>query len=199
MGHPPLLYTPSGLLKVVFSLRVVMPTNNNENPPGHPPAMKRLSRNYWRLAWVLLTNSVVISLFLSGPIRAHREQELLYQVMRTAAPPFSYVHEFFSDPWRPIIVATLLIGIIAELSGTILSPIINLGPYVVWLIMFLWEAVRVASGATPSEVSPGVIMVLIVIPLAVVVAVDLMFYVIAFRRRQGGWPTRILSSPVKDH
>jgi hypothetical protein len=63
---------------------------------------------------VLLTNGVVIILFLSGPIRAHHEQQLLYQVMRTAAPPFSYIHEFFSDPWRPIIVATLLVGIVAE-------------------------------------------------------------------------------------
>jgi hypothetical protein len=29
--HPPPLYTPSERLKVVFSLRVVMPTNNNES------------------------------------------------------------------------------------------------------------------------------------------------------------------------
>jgi hypothetical protein len=104
--------------------------------------------------------------------------------MRTAAPPFSYIHEFFSDPWRPIIVATLLVGIVAEVSGTVLSPIVNLGPYVVWLIMSLWEVVKVVGGATPSEVSPGVVIVLIVIPLAVVIAVDLTFYVIAFRRRQ---------------
>jgi hypothetical protein len=41
--------------------------------------------------------------------------------------------------------------------------------------MFLWEAVKVAGGATPSEVSPGVTMVLIVIPLAVVIAIDLIF------------------------
>jgi hypothetical protein len=158
--------------------------------------MTRLNRNYWRLIWVLLTNGVVIFLFLSGPIRAHHEQQLLYQVMRTAAPPFSYIHEFFSDPWRPIIVATLLVGIVAEVRGTILSPIVNLGPYVVWLVMFLWEAVKVAGGATPSEVSPGVIVVLIVIPLAVVIAVDLIFYVVAFRRRQAeggdpGLPSRV--------
>lgn len=81
-------------------------------------------------------------------------------------------------------MATLLAGIVAEAYGTILSPIVNLGPYVVWLIMFLTEAVQVARGATTSEVSLGVIMVLIVIPLAVVVAIDLIFYIVAFRRRQ---------------
>jgi hypothetical protein len=102
--------------------------------------------------------------------------------MRTAAPPFSYVDEFFSDPWQPIIVTTLVVGIVAELYGTVFSAMVNLCPYVVWLIMFLWEAVQVARGATPSEVSPGVIMVFMVIPLAVVVAVDLMFYITAFRQ-----------------
>jgi hypothetical protein len=145
--------------------------------------MRRLNRSYWRLAWVLLTNGVVILLFLSGPIRAHHEQQLLHQVMRTTPPPFSYIHEFFSDPWGPIIVATLLVGIAAEVRRTILSPIVNLGPYLVWLIRFLWQEVKVASGATPFEVSPGVIMVLIIIPLAVVIAVDLIFYIAAFRRR----------------
>lgn len=146
--------------------------------------MRRLTRNYWRLAWVLLTNGALILVILSGPVRAHHKQQLLYQVMRTAAPPFSYVHEFFSDPWQPIIVATLMVGIVAELYGTVFSAIVNLCPYVVWLIMFLSEAVQVARGATPSEVSWGVIMVLIVIPLAVVVAVNVVFYSFALRRKQ---------------
>jgi hypothetical protein len=146
--------------------------------------MMRLKRNYWRLGWILLTNGAVILLFLSVPIRAHHQQQLLYQVMRMSPPTFSYFHEFFSDPWRPIIVATLLFGIVAELRRTILSPIVNLGLYVVWLMMFLLQEVKVARGATPSEVSPGGIMVLIIIPLVVVIGVDLVFYVLAFQRRQ---------------
>ena len=40
------------------------------------------------------------------------------------------------------------------------------GSYVVWLIVFLWEAVKVAGGAMPSELSPGAVMVFIVILLA---------------------------------
>jgi hypothetical protein len=109
---------------------------------------------------------------------------MLYQVMRTAAPPFSYIHEFFSDTWRPIIVGVLLAGIVAEFLRSALSSILNVGPYVLWLVISSWQALRVAMGGTPSEVSPGVIVALVIIPLALVVAVYLTFYVIAFRRWQ---------------
>jgi hypothetical protein len=144
--------------------------------------MKQLSRNYWRLGWLLLTNGAVILLFLCGPIRAHHDQKLLYQVMRTTPPPFSYVHEFFSDPWGPILVVTLLAGIVAELRRTVLSPIVNLSPYVVWLVVALWERAKVAGEATPYELFLG--KVLLIIPLTVVIAVDLIFYVVAFRRKR---------------
>jgi len=144
--------------------------------------MRRLSRNYWRLAWVLFTNSLVILLFLSAPIRA--PEKLLYEALGQTAPRFWYIREFFSDPWRPIIVATLLVGIVAEARRAILSPILNLSPYVAWLIMFLWVEAGIVSDPASSEVSSGVILVLAILPLTVVIVVDLVFYILAFRRRQ---------------
>jgi hypothetical protein len=141
--------------------------------------MRKLNRNYFRLGWVLLTNGLVILLFLSGPIRAHHQQQLLYQVMRTPAPPFSYAHEFFADLWGPLLVLTLLGGILAEVLRTVLSPIINLTPYVVWLIVGLWEQTRVAGQATPYEISLGKMFLTI---LAVIIAIDVLIYVIALRR-----------------
>jgi hypothetical protein len=144
--------------------------------------MRRLNRNYWRLGWVLLTNGAVILLLLSGPIRAHHDQQLLYQAMRAAPPPFSYLHEFFSNPWGPVLVVTLVAGIAAELRRTILSALVNLSPYVVWLIVALWERAKVAGEATPYELYLG--KVLLIFPLAIVVAIDLIFYAAAFRLRQ---------------
>ena len=143
--------------------------------------MKRLNRNYWRHGWILLTNGAVILLFLSGPIRAHHEQQLLHQVMRTAPPPFSYAHEFFANPWGLLLVLTLLGGILAELRRTVLSPIVNLGPYVVWFIVALLEQAKDAGEATPYELSLGKVFLII---LALVIAVDLVFYALAFHRRQ---------------
>jgi hypothetical protein len=144
--------------------------------------MKKLSRNYWRLGWLLLTNGTVILLILSGPIRAHHDQQLLHHVMRTTPPPFSYVHELFSDPWGPILVVTLLAGIVAELRRTILSPILNISPYVVWLVVALRERAKVAGEATTYELSLG--KILLIVPLTVVIAIHLIFYIAAFRRRQ---------------
>ena len=143
--------------------------------------MRRLNKNYWRVGWILLANGVVILLFLSGPIRMHHEEQLLHQVMRTAPPPFSYVHEFFADPWGPLLVLTLLGGILAEMRRTVLSPIINVGLYVVWFIVALWEQAKAAGEATPYELSLGKVFLII---LAVVIGVDLVFYALAFRRRQ---------------
>src|SRR6266481_5718738 len=131
--------------------------------------MRRLNKNYWRLGWVLLTNGLVILLCLSGPIRTHHERQLLHQVMRTAPPPFSYVHEFFADPWGPLLVLTLLGGVLAEVRRTVLSPIINLGPYAVWFILALWERAKLAGEATPYELSLGKVFLII---LAVVIGVD---------------------------
>jgi len=153
----------------------------------YPWAMRRLNKNYWRLGWVLLTNGVVILLFLSGPIRTHHEEQLLHQVMRTVPPPFSYVHEFFADPWGPLIVVTLIGGILAEVRRIALSPIINLGLYVTWFIVGFWEQAKAAGEATPSELFLGKVFLII---LAVVIGADLAFYAFAFwlRRAEGGDP-----------
>ncbi|HYL64438.1 MAG TPA: hypothetical protein VE077_17630 [Candidatus Methylomirabilis sp.] len=107
--------------------------------------------------------------------------------MRTALPPFSYVHEFFADLWGPLLVLTLLGGVLAEVRRTVLSPIINVGPYAVWFILALWEHARLAGEATPYELSLGKVLLII---LAVVIGVDLAFYALAFRPRQteGGDP-----------
>jgi hypothetical protein len=144
--------------------------------------MRKLNRSYWRLGWISLTNVAVICLFLGGLVHQRHDELLLYRAMRTTPPAFSYVHEFFSDLWRPVIVITLLVGILAEVRRTVLGPILNLGLYIVWFIVFSWNAVEVATGATPSEVTPSVIMVLTVIPLAVVIGVDLFFYIPAVRQ-----------------
>jgi hypothetical protein len=85
-----------------------------------------------------------------------------------------------ATPWVPVVVIVLLAGIVAELRRTILSPILNLAPYVVWLIVALWERAKVAGEATPQDLFLG--KVLLIIPLAVVIAIDLAFYVVAFRR-----------------
>ena len=144
--------------------------------------MRKLSRNYWRLAWIVLTNIGVICLFVGGLIRERHDELLLYRAGRMVPPAFSYVHAFISDPWRVIPVVMLLGGIFAELRRTILSPILNLSLYVVWFVVFSWDAVEVSIGATPSEMAPSLIWALTVIPLAVVVGVDLFFYIPALRQ-----------------
>jgi hypothetical protein len=148
----------------------------------YPLSVRKLNRSYWRLGWIVLTNLAVICLFLGGMVHQRHDELLLYQAMRTTPPAFSYVHEFFSDRWRPVIVITLLVGILAEVRRTILSPILNLGLYIVWFIVFSWDAIEVATGATPSEVSASLILVLTVIPLAVVIGIDLFFYIPALRQ-----------------
>ena len=146
--------------------------------------MRRLNVNYWRLGWVLLTNGALILLLLSGPIRAHNDQQLISEGLRTTPPPFSYWKELFASPWVPVVVLVLLLGIVAEVRRTVLSPIVNLSPYVVWLIVALWERARVAGEATSQELFLG--KVLLIFPLAVVIGIDLIFYIVAFRRKQSG-------------
>jgi len=155
--------------------------------------MRRLNVNYWRLGWVSLTNGALIVLLLSGPIRAYNGQQLISEGLRTTPPPFSYWKELFASPWVPVVVLVLLLGIVAEVRRTVLSPIVNLSPYVVWLIVALWERARVAGEATSQELFLG--KVLLILPLAVVIVVDLVFYAFAFRRRQAegsdaGLPSR---------
>jgi hypothetical protein len=158
--------------------------------------MRRLNRNYWRLGWVFLTNGALTLLLLTAPIRVHHDQQLLSEAMRTTPPASSassYWKELLATPWVPVVALVLLVGIAAEVRRTVLSPIVNLAPYVVWLIVALWERARVAGEATPQELFLG--KVLLIIPLVVVIAINLTFYVVAFRRRQAeggnlGLPSR---------
>jgi hypothetical protein len=142
-------------------------------------AVRKLNRNYWRLGWILLTNGAVIILFLSGPIRTHHQQQLLYQAMRTAPPRFSYLHEFFADPWGPLLVFALLAGVLAEARRTVLSPILNLGPYAAWFVAGLWEHAKAAGEATTYEISLGRVFLAV---LAFIIAIGSLFYAIALRR-----------------
>lgn len=137
--------------------------------------MRRLNRNYWRLGWVLLVNSAVLVLQLTGPIRAHHDQQLLYQVMRTAPPAFSYSKELFSDPWVPALAVVLLVGIVAEMRRNALSPIFNLAPFAFWLVLAFRDPFYSKQ-------------LLLIFPLAMIIVVDLVFYALAFRRRhaEGG-------------
>jgi hypothetical protein len=144
--------------------------------------MKPLNRNYWRLGWVFLTNGALALLLLTAPIRAHHDKQLLSEAMRTAPRAYSYWKELLATPWVPVVALVLLVGIAAEVRRTALSPIVNLAPYVAWLIVALWERARVAGEATPQELFLG--KVLLIILLVVVIAIDLIFYVVAFRRRQ---------------
>lgn len=131
--------------------------------------MRRLNRNYWRLGWVLLANSAVVAFQLTAPIRAHHGQQLLYQALRMATPPFSYWKELFSDPWVPVLAAILLAGIVAELRRNLLSPILNLAPFTMWLVLAFRDPAYSKQ-------------LLLILPLAVVIATYLAFYIAAFRR-----------------
>jgi|SRR6516225_8488649 len=156
--------------------------------------MRQLNRSYWRLGWILLTNSALSLLLLTGPIRTHQDQQLLYESMHTSPPAYSYWRELAATPWVPVVVIVLLAGIVAELRRTILSPILNLAPYVVWLIVALWERAKVNGEATPQDLFLG--KVLLIIPLAVVIAIDLVFYLVALRRMQADGDEMELPSRV---
>jgi hypothetical protein len=144
--------------------------------------MRQMNSNYWRLGWVLLTNGALSFLLLTWPIRTHHDQQMLYESMHTTPPPFSYWKELLATPWVPVVALVLLVGIVAEVRRTVFSPILNLAPYAVWLVVALWERARVAGEATPQELFLG--KALLIIPLAVIIAIDLIFYLVALRRGQ---------------
>lgn len=133
--------------------------------------MRRLNRNYWRLGWVLVVNSAVVVLQLTGPVRAYHDQQLLHHATRTAPPVFSYWKELFSDPWVPVLGAILLVGIVAEVRRNALSPIFNVAPFAFWLVLAFRDSFYSKQ-------------LLLIFPLAVVIVTDLVFYALAFRRRR---------------
>lgn len=150
--------------------------------------MNRLPRSYWRLAWVLLTNALVMFLLLTGPFRVHHDQQALQRLLQSPPEPFSYWGQLFSAPWLPLMVLVLLFGIVSEIRRSALSPIFNLGPYLVWLAVALWERARLAGQASPYELYVG--KMLLMLPLTILIIVGLIFYAFAFRRKR---PERLVS------
>jgi hypothetical protein len=144
--------------------------------------VKKLGRNYWRLGWILLTNGTICLLLLSTPLRLRHNQLMLYSVMRTTPPAFSYSKELFTDPWAAVAASILLVGIVAEVRRTILGPIVNLGFYVVYLGLTLFEQLNAAYHGTPQDVTLGFVLIVLVVPLLVIIAVDLALYIPALRR-----------------
>ncbi len=122
--------------------------------------MRLLDRNYWRLGWVLVVNSAVVVLQLTGPARAYHDQQLLHQAMRTAPPVFSYWKELFSDPWVPVLGLILLVGTVAEVRRNALSPIFNVAPFAFWLVLAFRDSFYSKQ-------------LLLIFPLAEVIVVDL--------------------------
>jgi hypothetical protein len=95
---------------------------------------------------------------------------VLYQSLHTPLPAFSYWKELLNDPWAPVLAAILLAGVVAEVRRNALSPILNLGPFVLWLVLALNDR---AYSTQP----------LLILPLVMVIGIESVFYIAAFRRR----------------
>lgn len=130
--------------------------------------MRRLNKNYWRLGWVLTVNIAVLVLQLTGPIRAYHDQQVISESLRTPPPSFSYWKGLVMDPWVPVLALILLTGIVTEIRRNVLSPILNLAPFVMWMILALRDPFYSRQG-------------LIIFPLVTIIAIDLIFYSFAFR------------------
>ena len=107
---------------------------------------------------------------------------MLYSVMRTTPPAFSYWKELSADRWAVVVLLILLTGILAEVRRTVLAPIVNLGFYVVYFGLILFEQAKAAFQRTPQDVTLGFVLIVFVIPLLVIIAVDLALYIPALRR-----------------
>jgi hypothetical protein len=70
----------------------------------------------------------------------------------------------------------------AELRRAAISAIINVCPYVAWLIAALWTETQTIIEHAPSEISAGAVFVVIILPLSTVVVIDLVFYLVGFRQ-----------------
>lgn len=140
--------------------------------------MRRLTKNYWRTGWILLINGAVIALFLTGPIREQRDQQMLDQVVRTISPHLSYAHALFLEPWALGLIAALFVGIVVELRRVALATILNTCPFALWLAVASWDRAKAAGGATPEDLS---ISTLFIVVLAVIVVINAAFYLAAFR------------------
>jgi hypothetical protein len=143
--------------------------------------VKRLGRNYWRLGWIVLTNGVLVFPFFMAPLWQRRTELSLHRV-GVVLPPFSYWRQLFASPWwLQVGVLILLVGIVAELRRSIVSPIFNLSPYVAGVVLaVLGQAADLMRG-THREVSPGAVLLFGIAPFALIAAINAAFYVHAFR------------------
>jgi hypothetical protein len=118
-----------------------------------------------------VVNTTVVLLELTAPIRSYHDQQLVSQAMRTAPAAFSYCRELFLYPWRPVLVVILLVGIVAEARRYAFSPILNLVPFTLWLILALRDPFYNKQG-------------LIILPLVIIIVIDAALYIAALRPGQ---------------
>jgi len=132
--------------------------------------MRQLNRNYWRLSWILLVNTALVVLQLTGPVRAQQDRQAISRAMRTATPEISYWRVVFLDPWTAITMLLLLAGIVAELRRSAFSLIFNLAPFALWFGLAIRDPFYSRQ-------------LLIISVLITVIVVNAGFYFAAFRHR----------------
>lgn len=140
--------------------------------------MRRLTKNYWRTGWILFVNGAVIVLFLAAPIRQHHAEAPLYRALEMTPPPVSYFHLLLSEPWVLGLLAVLLLGVVAELRRAVIATIFNVIPYLVGLISVL-SAMLKPGEAEPEGFAIGILLTIV---LTVIVTIDAIFYLAAFKR-----------------
>jgi hypothetical protein len=141
--------------------------------------MRKLTKNDWRLEWVLLVNGVIILLLVTSPIWEYHKETQIFQALRTAQPPFAFWGAFFKSVWPPIFTALMLVGILAEARRSILSPILNVVPFLAPLIWGGVDWVR-SHGSYPGERSLGLAVGVV---LFVVGLVNAVFYAVTSAKR----------------
>jgi len=113
-----------------------------------------LSRSFPRLAWITVVNAVTIYLLLIG------SQTGGWSVPNT------------------ILILTLAVGIVLEWRGNIGCALFNIAPFSIVPLVSLGQRVE----ASPDSGGPGDFLMAVVIPSAIVGAINMFVYVPAVRR-----------------
>ena len=108
----------------------------------------RLSKNHWRMAWVVLADSAIIFWLVTAPIREYHNRTELYRLLETPQPPLSFWAQF-ANPWLLTAVLALAIGILAEISRSVFSLLFNTVPFV--LFSGWWVIDRARSPERDAE------------------------------------------------